>query len=117
MIALCLGTVLLLLSSCGSVQVKDAEVCTPLGIFGAHCKHTLTTQSRDLTTEEWASMSFGQVCTADPQDKLGQTFSDIKETIEKLCSKCNCCTYESKKKIDEALSKIQRLQEDSLVLK
>jgi len=62
-------------------------------------------------------MSFGQVCTADPQDHLGQTFADVKATIEKLCSKCRCCDYPTKQKIDDVISSIQRQQEESLVLK
>lgn len=106
-------TVLITLTSC-SVEIKDHEFCVNKGVLGAHCGHTLTEETRDIGPAEWAELSFGQICTADPPEKFGETFGDIKATIEKLCSKCNCCTYKIKEKLEKFFTQTRSMQEKVL---
>lgn len=101
---------LLALSGCSTINVNDHEFCLDKGILGARCRHTLTDEVRDLSAVEWRELSFGQICTADPPDDFGGTFADMKATMEKLCSTCNCCSYKTKAKIEKFFTKIKTMQ-------
>jgi len=94
---------LVFLAGCGSVQVNDHVFCADKAGNGAHCAHTLTTETFDVPYEQWVLRRFGQACTYDAPDNLGDTLADLKRTLEQACSKCDCCDYTlpdgSKKKL------------------
>lgn len=87
-----------LLSSCSSVKISDKEFCVDQGTLGGHCAHMFTTETRNIPQPDWDNFRFGQICTIDPADNLGDTFARMKNEIEELCSICNCCSYPEIKK-------------------
>jgi hypothetical protein len=75
-------------SSCGSIQIKDAEWCGDMGSEGAYCFHTISNEARGLEKPDWDKERFGMVCT-NPAN-----FANWKEAILKLCEQTKNCTYE-----------------------
>ena len=96
----------LLLSSC-SVNIEDAQFCSPLpGSLGAVCDNFLT--SNPITLDEtqwvaqqelWISQGVALECTT------SKTLGDFKGEIEKLCSKVNC-TYQEKAAVRNFFAKV-----------
>jgi len=97
-------TVPLLLEACGQVQLKDQIFYGNKGMQGAVEFHTLTTASRNLTFEQWMNLLRSQalVCSS------VQTFADDKATFEKVCSFCNCCSYDTTQAVEEFFKNIQK---------
>lgn len=94
----------LLLSSCGTVVIKDQEDCGDMGSLGATCFHTLSSETRDIPKAQWDDERFGMVCTK------ASNIADTKAAIEKLCSVSNDCTYEVKQRIDAFYNHIDQIQ-------
>lgn len=94
----------LALSSCATVKIKNAEFCGDLGEDGAACYETLTTNHRDIPKDKWDAERFGQICTKAP------VFADWKAAIEKLCSVSKRCTYEQKKQIQRFFLNLQKVK-------
>lgn len=84
---------LLLLSSCASVEIENHEWCVIAGDEGAYCFHTLSEDQRDLSKLEWEVLSTGWLAGSP------EAFANMKATIEKLCEETKRCTYAAKKKI------------------
>lgn len=92
-----------LLSSCSTVEVKDTEWCSDLGIQGAYCFNTLSTDSREVAKEEWDKERVGMLCTS------SDDFAEWKAVILKLCRYAGRrCTYEDKIRIQTYLNNFQR---------
>lgn len=93
------------LSSCAKVPIHDAEWCGDIGDLGASCFHTLTNDTRDIDKSMWDVERFGMVCTK------SKTFSDMKASIEKLCSVSSVrCSYEVKQILAHVQENIKELQ-------
>lgn len=105
MLMLVLFTVMvpLLLSGCSQVEVKDEIFYGNKGMHGAVAFHTLTPDKREITFEEWMKLLKEKplVCSS------VEAFGDYKGVVEKLCSICNCCTYETKAAFDRFFANVQ----------
>lgn len=104
---LCAILSILIISSCGHIQIKDAEWCGDLGQEGATCFHTISDANRDLTKAEWDIERFGQVCTT------ADSFANWKEAILKFCYLTKKCTYDAKQQIIQFNDKVQKFAEKS----
>lgn len=93
----------MLLESCGTVQIKDSAWFGDEGREGATEFHTLTNETHDYTLAEWDKLRFGMLCTP------ATTFADWKSVIEKLCSESGKCTYETKKKVNAFMKKVNKV--------
>lgn len=98
---LCVSSLIFSFMACGSVKIKDGEWCGDAGPMGAHCFHTLTDETRDISKEVWDEIAigpdhrFGMVCS-EPDN-----FANWKAAILKFCSRTKMCSYEFKKKVNE----------------
>lgn len=93
----------LLLSSCGQVPLKDEIFYGNKGMLGAIEFHSLTTDSRKVTFEEWMQLLRSKPLICESVD----TFGDIKIFYEQVCSVCNCCSADTTAKADEFFSNIK----------
>lgn len=93
----------LLLLSCNQVTVKDEIMYGNKGILGAVEFHTLTKGKREVTFEEWMKLirSKPLICTS------VEAFGDMKAAVEKVCSVCNCCTYETQAALEQFFLNVQ----------
>jgi hypothetical protein len=89
--------------SCSRVSIKDAIFFGNKGMQGAVEFHTLTTDQRNLSFEDWMKLIREKplVCTSP------DTFGDMKKAVEQLCSVCNCCDYETTKKINQFFNHVE----------
>jgi hypothetical protein len=78
------------LSGCSTVTIKDDEFCADKGTLGAACSTMLTDTVREIPKNVWDNYRFGMLCETD------SVFSDLKTDLEETCSKCNCCSNETK---------------------
>lgn len=90
----------LTLSNCAQVKIKDAEWCGPYpDKSGASCFNTLSDDSRDLDASQWDATLYSvdqpMVCTS------SDSLANWKAAILKFCSKSKLCTFEFKKKVSE----------------
>jgi hypothetical protein len=92
----------LLFASCASVKVPNFEGCADLTEDGAYCVKFLTGEERDVTPEDWDAQRFGRISLS-PQD-----FTEIKKTLEKLCSLPNRCTYEEEQLVKNFHRRLSR---------
>lgn len=85
-----------LLASCGSVEIKDVQFCSPIpGGLGAVCDNFLTSNQLILDEIQWTILKDSwQVVECTSYASL----ADMKAEVEKLCSVTKC-TYEMKKAI------------------
>lgn len=94
---------LLILTSCGSVKIKDSEWCGDLGEYGATCITMLSNHQRELDKVSWDEERFGMICGK------AEAFGDLKGAIQKLCYKNKKCEYE---KIEQATKFLQGLSNE-----
>jgi hypothetical protein len=97
----------LIFSACGRVQIKNSEWCGDMGELGASCFNTLSSESRDIPKDRWDQERFGQVCTK------GESFTDLKSALEKLCFMTKRCTQAQKKIIEELGMKIDKFNKET----
>lgn len=106
---------MLCLSSCARILIEDQEWCGDIGTQGAVCYHTLSDKERVIPQPQWDHERFGQLCTHDPPEDMGKTFSQIRQWIEQLCAVSKRCRYEENKKImrflDRTIRATQRAQQ------
>lgn len=95
-----------LLSGCSSVEIKDEIFYGNKGALGATELHTLVSGQKDFTKAQWDQILLSQplVCTSI------QTFGDIKSSIEKLCSLCNCCDYNTKAALETFYTNLSQVK-------
>jgi hypothetical protein len=90
-----------LLSSCGTVEIKNSEWCGDLGASGATCFNTLNDETRDLPADRWEEERFGMLCTK------SENFSEWSAAIMKLCRAAKWrCRYEDKKQVIIFMNKV-----------
>jgi hypothetical protein len=75
-----------LLSGCTQVPIKDEIVYGNKGMLGSIEFHTLTTETREVTFQEWMQIIRDNplVCTS------VTAFGDVKTELEQLCSVTPC---------------------------
>lgn len=97
-------TGVLVLNGCGQVPIKDEIFYGNKGMQGAVEFHTLTSGSREIKFEDWMKLLRTKplVCSS------VETFGDYKAAIEKLCSVCNCCSYEAKAQLAQFFTNVQK---------
>lgn len=102
-----IGTVQL---SCSQIKIKDSTWYGSLGTHGAVEFHTLTTEKKEYTLNEWAGI------WSNVKRPIVCTHSDVlaewKGNIEKLCSNYNACTYEQKQAIDKIYKNLDELSRE-----
>jgi hypothetical protein len=91
------------LLSCSSVPIKDEIAYGNKGMQGAVEFHTMTSSKRELSFEQWMQLLKAKplVCTS------VEAFGDFKAAVEKLCSVCNCCSYEAKAALEQFFTNVQ----------
>jgi hypothetical protein len=89
------------LSGCGHVTVKDKEACADLGVAGAACTTTFTSQRRNISKSNWDRERVGWICMR------SNDYSDGEDAIDELCRTTNLCDYETQKKIATLKSNMQ----------
>lgn len=90
-------------SGCSQVEIKDMEVCADAAEDGAYCAHTQKQEERDVPKGQWDLERKGQLCLSQ------QAYGENKAAVEKLCSKPGACTYEFKKKFNQATQNIDKI--------
>lgn len=103
LLAMLLITLLSVTVSCGSVTVKDKQVCADLGIAGAECAHTLITNRQPLTKTQWDKQRVGWMCMSSGD------FSDSEDSIDELCKTTSLCGYETQDQIAQVKDKMSPL--------
>lgn len=95
----------MLLSSCGTVTIKNETIwALKGGHLGAFEAHTLSSASRDVSEAEWDEMAPGKLCMS--IDALG----DYKAIQEELCSyHPSECTYEVQEKMNQFYKRATQL--------
>lgn len=79
-------------SSCQHVVIKDSEWCSNLADGGAYCVHTITSEKRYVTREQWDKERIGMVSTK------AENYANLKEVIKQLCSQTNDCYFDKTNK-------------------
>lgn len=103
MLALFIVMVAVPLEGCNSVTIHDETFYASKGMNGATIVHTLSQAQADLTLDEWLLILRTKPLICSSID----TFGDIKAALEKLCSVCNCCSYDSKTQMESFFMKLQ----------
>lgn len=108
--ALCIVTAQLLLSSC-SVPIKDEQFCSPVpGNLGAVCDNFLTSNQLILDDPGWQALQASWRAKGQSTEcTTSQTLGDIKDELEKLCSKTPC-SYPVQKQLDIFLKGLDKIQ-------
>lgn len=95
---------LFLVSSCGKVNIKDAEFCGNLGILGAECFHAFSEKHRSMNYSQWKEESFGMICTR------SENFANWKAAIMALCKNTGQCNKKVEKKVKKLDRRVQQFR-------
>lgn len=100
-------TAVLLLESCGTVDIKDEILYGNKGMLGAVEFHTLTKDKVVISFADWMKLLRTKplICTS------VDTAGDVKAEIEKVCSVCHCCSYDTTAAADEIFQNIKDAEE------
>lgn len=98
--------VLTFLSSCGTVALRDELFYGNKGMLGAVEFHSLTTEQKDISFENWMQLLRNNplICSS------VSTFGDIKTFYEQVCSVCNCCSADTSAKAEEFFNNINNAE-------
>lgn len=104
--------VLLTLSGCGTVTIKDETIWAlkprPMGAFEAH---TLKPDQKELTQDQWDAISTGKLCMS--IDSLG----NFKAIQEQLCSyHPSECTYDDQQRLNLFFTRARKLAKKAKAL-
>lgn len=77
--------VLFLNSACGTVTIKNHELCGDKGSLGAKCYYTASAGEETLSKPAWDDKRFGMICMS------AAAVLDDKQALEKLCSQSKKC--------------------------
>lgn len=83
----------LLCVGCGHVVIHDKEFCGDLGVVGAHCAHTLTPETRDVSKENWDKERIGNICVN------SRGWTDTETSIDQFCTTTDLCDYETQQAV------------------
>lgn len=97
------GFLSLLLSSCGTVKLKDGEACGDMGALGASCDHVFSPKGRTLRKADWDAIRVGQICMD------SALFANWKSALIKFCNDTKRCTFEEKEAVLEIKEKLDEL--------
>lgn len=102
---------LLLSLSCCAVQIKDNQFCSPIpGALGAVCDNFLTKNQLILTEAQWQALQAQWIADGNAVEcTTSGSLGDLKEEIEKLCSKTSC-TYEEQLAVKELKKILKRMK-------
>lgn len=89
--------------SCGHVTVKDKEVCADLGVAGAACSTTFTSQRRNFSKANWDRERVGYMCMK------ASAYSDGEDSLDELCRTTNLCDFETQEKVQQLKSNMSPL--------
>ena len=93
--------IVVVFSGCGTVTVYDQEVCGDLGQAGAHCAHTLTNQTRDISKANWDIERVGYLCMN------SQSFTDQETAVDEFCNNNqSLCDYQTRVALQTSLHRI-----------
>lgn len=82
------------IGACGTVEIKDQEVCIDLVEDGGTCNHTLQELPAVYAPgSEWDLKRYGRISLSP------EGFGELKIEIEQLCEVSKKCTWEFKKKM------------------
>lgn len=87
--------------SCGHVTVKDKEACADLGVAGAACTTTFSSQRRNLSKSTWDRERVGWICMR------SNDYSDGEDALDELCRTTNLCNYETQQKVQTLKSNMR----------
>lgn len=104
-----------------AVQIRDFQFCSPVpGNLGAVCDNFLTDNQLILDEAQWVALQADWITHGQAVEcTQAQVVGDLKSEIEKLCS-VSSCTYETKQKVDQIISSLQKIEttgQKSLTLK
>lgn len=108
--ALCIVTAQLLLSSC-AVPIKDEQFCSPLpGNLGATCDNFLTSNQIILDETGWQALQSSWLAQGQATEcTTSQTLGDIKDELEKLCSR-TACSYPVQQQVELFLKGLEKIE-------
>ncbi len=113
---------LLLLSNCGTLDprltVYDKEVCSYLGDvvyqgvhIAAHCKHTLTSDTRNVTVLDWTTKPVIQGGGVEMLCINSQGFADSESDIDQACQILQC-DYKQRESLLATAAVIRQLRKN-----
>jgi hypothetical protein len=97
----------LVLSNCATVKLKDAEVFSDLGPYGAHANWLFHDAPRDLILPDWDHERVSMICT-----KV-ENFLDWQSDIQKLCAISHRCTREDVESLDAFFLRIKTISTET----
>jgi hypothetical protein len=99
----------LFLISCGTISLKDGQVCGDMGRLGATCDNVFTDKPIDYSAEKWDELRIGRISIT------ASMFANWKSALLKFCSDTGRCRVEEEeaikeigKKLDDLNKKIER---------
>lgn len=96
---------LLVVSSCTRLDIKDIPIFWDVGQDGAIVTHLVTEETSDVVKADWDAKRFGYACIS--QDDFGW----LKATIEKACSELKgMCRTEDKKVMKAFFARAERVK-------
>jgi hypothetical protein len=95
--------VVLLLPSC-AVQIHEEDIYSPVpGADGVVESHFLSTKQQILTNEEWQKKILSMIVQGYSLEcTFSNTIANVKEEIEKLCSKTDCEYEQPKPNVEDS---------------
>lgn len=93
-----------LLTSCGTIKLKDGRVCGDMGRLGATCDNVFKDKPVDIAQPEWDRVRVGQLCMG------SALFANWKGALIKFCNDTKRCTYEEEQAIETMGKKVERLK-------
>jgi len=92
-------------TSCGTVEIKDGEACADFGVNGAHCNWLFHDEPRELTFEQWDRERFGMICTK------SANFKDWQADIQKLCAISKRCSKKELEFLNDFFLRLKAIDE------
>lgn len=89
---------------CAQVPIHDEVFYGTKGNNGAVAVHTLFPGTQDISEADWLNIFYSEPLICESVS----TFGDIKAAVEKLCSVCNCCAYDTQKQMQTFFDNIQK---------
>lgn len=106
LLLLSLCALILVMTSCDAVPIKDVEACADAGALGASCFHSLSDKTRDLTPPQWAEVRYGWLCMSTDD------WTNWKQAIETLCQNNRGeCSYEDQQRISQFFLRLRRARQ------
>lgn len=92
-----------LLSSCGTVKLKDGQACGDMGRLGATCDNVFTDKPVDYDEKTWEQKRVGRISLTPA------LFANWKAALIKFCNDTKRCTFEEEQAVEEVGKRVDRL--------